>query len=299
MSKEDFYIGVDIGGTNLKVGLVNKNGQLEKKIHTDDYLKNNSITRYIIDNISKLMGNESTNIIAIGIGLPGKVDRGKGVAIKAANLNWKNVNIKQEIQQVFGVPVFIENDANVAVLAEKYLGDYSNCKNMVYIGIGTGIGSGLIINDNLVPTSELGHIIINPKDGIKCNCGNIGCLETEFSGNAIAKKAQKVLNIKNEIMAKDVIFKAIKGKVWAKKIIEESCYYFAIAIYNVYKLLEPEVFILGGGVMDSRQFIMKILRSNLDKINKNDSDKINICCTSFGKEIGIIGAAIMCKTLLK
>ncbi len=170
---------------------------------------------------------------------------------------------------------------------------------MVYIGIGTGIGSALIINNYLIPSSELGHIIVKLKDCNRCNYGNIGCLETEFSANAIAKKAKKVLGIKNEIAAKDVIFEAIKGEVSAKKIIEESCYYFAIAIYNIYKLLEPDVFILGGGVMASRQFIMKTLRPNLDKINENDSNKINICCTSFGKKIGIIGAAIMCKTLLK
>lgn len=300
MLNKAYYVGVDIGGTNLKIGLVNKTGQLEKKIYTDKYLKDNSITRYVIKNIIKLMENGSSNIISVGIGIPGEIDKKKGIAKQAANASWGNLNITKEIEQTFGIPVFLENDANVAVLAEKYLGKFSNCKNIAYIGLGTGIGSGFIINDWLVPSSELGHIIANPKNGDRCNCGTIGCLEATFSGNAISRKAQKVLDNNNDITAKDVIYKAINREKWALKIIKESCYYLVLAIYNIYRLLEPEVFILGGGLMenDSGQFITKMIKYNLRNINKKYLDKININHASFGQDNGIIGAAIMCKNEL-
>ncbi|MFW6281995.1 MAG: ROK family protein, partial [bacterium] len=188
MDINELIIGIDIGGTKIAAGLVNKKGDIieKKKVSTD--LSGEKAILYQVKDIIKAFLQQSNykNIAGIGIGLPGTVDQENGIAVKASNLPYKSLALGPELSSYFSLPVYLENDGDAGTLGEKWFGKGKGKNKFIYFTVGTGIGAGIIAGDNLIRGCEIGHTIVKP-EGPVCKCGSKGCLEAVASGPAIAR----------------------------------------------------------------------------------------------------------------
>src|SRR5699024_5737463 len=192
-------VGIDIGGTTIKIGFLDKKGHIIKKweLKTNTSHSGTFIVEEIINSIfiqKQTLGIADEQIIGIGIGAPGFIDRKKGT-ITAVNIGWNNFKLQQQMEEVSGLPVFIENDANMAVLGENWMGAGIKNSNIIFITLGTGVGGGIIANGNLLKgengaAAEIGHMIVETT-GPKCNCGRKGCLETIVSATGMIRQAME------------------------------------------------------------------------------------------------------------
>ena len=283
---EKYRVGVDIGGTNVKIALVDKKGEISypKTVPTRaemgyEYTIGN-ITQCIKDLMTE--ANITTNDIeGIGFGFPGQIDCDNGIVRILPNIpGWIDVPIAEIMQKEFNVPVKVDNDVRCAALAELNYGAGVGCKNLICITVGTGIGSGLIINGKIVrgasnAAGEIGHIKLEMHDGLLCGCGDRGCLEAYASGPSIVAMAKEyVLGGKSakfrEIAGSiDAITPAIvaqaanEGDAVAKKIFEIMGEYIGIGLTSVVNLLNPEKIVIGGGVADAGDILLEPLRKTL------------------------------------
>ncbi|GKX65201.1 ROK family protein [Inconstantimicrobium mannanitabidum] len=274
--EEGYVIGIDLGGTKINIALADLNGNiiLSEISATEASLGESHIISNILLLIESVLNKAKIkveNIKAIGIGSPGILDIQNGIIIKATQLPFENFNILRPIKEKYNIPIVLQNDANVAALGEYMYGEGRGSKSMVYLTISTGIGGAAIINGELYTgiTSnalEIGHTVVK-LDGDKCSCGNYGCLETIASGNAIAKKAQKikrtsseetVFNYKN-ITAKEVFIEAENGKKQYINILNDVYTYLGISIANLITLFDPDIVIIGGGIGNSSDHIINKL----------------------------------------
>lgn len=311
-------LGVDLGGTSTKFAIINQEGKIETQwsIPTDISDEGMHIVPNIISSIQKHLselGLQSSDFLGIGMGSPGTVNRSEGTVIGAYNLNWKTLQaVKQPIEEALGIPLLIENDANVAALGEQWCGAGNKEPNIVFITLGTGVGGGIILNNELIlgaegGAGEIGHITIDG-DGYKCTCGKIGCLETIASATGIVRIArdransfsdqpalvESILSLDSDsdLTAKDIFDAAKKGDAFAEQVVQQYTHYLGYALANVGSLLNPSTIILGGGVSHAgsyladkvsyyvRQFIFPTLR-----------DTIKIKIAELGNDAGVIGAA--------
>lgn len=294
-----YLIGIDIGGTKVAMVLTDERGRIiESRDFPTRYGRNSKLCVYeIIENIHSL--KESRKLAAIGIGTPGPVDPRSGKIPWSPNLpGWEGIPVCRTLTQKFKAPVFIENDANAAALAEKNFGSGRNSSEIIYITISTGIGGGLILNGKLYSghafsAGELGHMTIVP-DGNRCNCGKRGCLEAHASGTAIRRLAKRL--IKKSLEAKQVKEAAERGDRFAKKILQEAGYYLGIGIGNLINLLNPQLIVLGGGVMKGNGRANKIHWKAMIESAKKESwpgpfKHCRIVRTRFLDHVGALGAA--------
>lgn len=308
-----YSLGIDVGGTNINAGLVSENGELSyiRSIKTHKEQGYASIIKKISDLIGFYQKQEYP-IESVGLALPGSVDFDKGVCVYCPNLKWENIKISQEIKKNTALNVKLINDANAACLGDYYYGAGRNFSNIVYLTLGTGVGSAVIAQDNLLigkdkAAPEAGHMIINPA-GYLCGCGSHGCLETLVSATAINRRFKEKL-IKNpsastlgdmeNISTKDIFEAYRRGDTMAIKLIEETKYYLAIGISNLVNIFNPEKVILAGGVMNSHDIILE----NLVDLVKGDTypslRDFSISSSSLGANAGVIGAASFCLKPIK
>jgi len=315
---KDHYIGIDVGGTNIKYGIVSPNGEIVSKgmLSLKADLKKDAILSNIkkaIDSLLSYARRNKIRIKGIGIGCPGTVDFKKGkIMDMVPNVpQLKNVNIKSELKKDFGYPLYVDNDANLMALAEHKHGAAKEYKNCLCLTIGTGIGSGIIIDGKLFRGScfagaEFGHTSIL-YDGIKCSCGNIGCVEAYASARAMVKKARKLLKGGK----KSLLYKIVDGDLskistklifdsWKKgdrfctKIVNETCAYLGTALGSAVNLLNPEVVVIGGGVADAgMRFIRKIEKEIKKRANPVASKDLKVVKAKLGNDAGFIGAALL------
>src|SRR5699024_8509897 len=195
-------IGVDVGGTSIKIGWLSATGHILAKWEIPTNTTNNGKTiltdvwRSISDGISKFDINID-DIIGIGLGVPGFVNSEEGIVDEAVNIGWKNVAIRDELHVLSGLPVCVANDANTAVLGENWRGAGNQSKNVLAVTLGTGVGGGVIVNGELAngengTAGEIGHLTVDV-NGLKCNCGRIGCLETLASATGIVRQAEAAI----------------------------------------------------------------------------------------------------------
>ena len=263
-----YGFGVDIGGTTCKLGLFETAGTLLEKweIPTDISNEGENILPNIAKSLNEKMQEQiiqKDDIEGIGIGLPGPVRR-DGVVPACVNLGWKNINVAKELEALMpGFKVKAANDANVAALGEMWQGGGRGCKNMVMVTLGTGVGCGIIIDGEIVPGSngaggEIGHMTVNRHETVPCNCGRKGCLEQYASATGIVRLAREhlakehessLLEEIGEISAKAVfdVYKDGDDKT-AEAIVEEFARILGNALSNLACVLDPEVFVIGGGV---------------------------------------------------
>ena len=250
------------------------------------------------------------DIEAIGIGLPGIIDKQKGVSVYANNLNFNNVNIVEEMQKKINLPCYIENDANCAAIGENVCGVAYGSENLIYITIGTGVGAGIIINGKVFDGSfggggEAGHMVI-VAEGEECTCGRKGCWEAYASASALRREgriaAAKYPNSKiydlvdgniKLIDAKTVFDAADLGDEVAKDIIDRYIKYVAIGLVNLVNIFQPEAIIIGGGVCAQGDKVINPLKEILSERVYGGELKTKICVATLGNDAGIVGAAML------
>ena len=290
-------IGVDLGGTNVRVGLVTEDGHIikEYKEKIEAHLGNSQIVEKIISMIKKIDGYEDAK--GIGIGSPGFVDMEKGMIISASNIGFKNYPLKQELQKHFDLPIVIANDANVAALAEAILGAGKGKKIVQYITISTGVGGGLVINGSVVNGSngcagELANLITDDTV-FNHELLNDGSLELNASGTAVTKKAKEKFNNINH--AGDLLKMARQGEPEAVEIYNKFLKDTAKAMSYIAHIVDPDVFVIGGGVSQSYDlFAADLEETYKEYIFDVMKENVNIQKAQL-KDPGILGAAMLLK----
>jgi len=277
-------MGVDIGGTNTVFGIVDARGNViaSNSIKTKKHADFNDYLDELYTEASRLIeANDAVDKIqGIGIGAP-NANYYTGHIDNAVNLPWPNLPLAELVSAKFGIPVAITNDANAAALGEMTYGAARGMKDFIMITLGTGVGSGIVINGQVVYghdglAGELGHVIVKRNNGRLCGCGRTGCLETYCSATGVARTAREFLEARDQpsllrnldidsITSKDVYDAAIKGDELAKDIFEYTGNILGAAMADMMAFSSPEAFILFGGLAKSGDYLMKPLQESMDR----------------------------------
>lgn len=311
-------IGIDVGGTNVKIALVDDNGKIIYSNSVPTYAKMGY--EYTVNNIKQaikdLMKETNTtpsDIEGIGFDFPGQVDCKTGVVKLAPNIpGWVNVPIAQMIEDEFHIPTRIDNDVRCAALGELKFGAGRGCENFICITVGTGIGSGIVINGKVVrgatnAAGELGHIKLQMNGGPICGCGDTGCLEAFASGPAIVAMAQEYIKggkstkfremaavEGGEITPYMVAKAAEEGDPVAKRIFEIVGEYIGIGLTSVINLLNPERVIIGGGVAESGELLLGPIKKTIkERAMVVAGNAVEIVPAQLGNSAGVIGASML------
>ena len=311
-------IGIDVGGTNVKIALVDENGKIIYSNSVPTYAKMGY--EYTVNNIkqaiSDLMKETNTSekeIKGIGFDFPGQVDYKTGVVKLAPNIpGWVNIPIAKMIEEEFHIPTKIDNDVRCAALGEMMFGAGKDCENFICITVGTGIGSGIVINGQIVrgasnAAGEIGHIKLQPENGLLCGCGDSGCLEAYASGPTIVAMAQDYIkggkSAKFAEMAGDgeitpyIVAKAAEaGDVVAKRIFEIIGHRIGLGLTSVINLLNPEKVIVGGGVAECGELRLETIRKTVkERAMTVAGETVQIVPAQLGNSAGVIGASMLVK----
>ena len=305
---KNYVVGVDLGGTKISTALSDLEGKIinQTTIPTDAHEGEVPVLNRIINSIEKVVNDSAVSyedIKGIGIGSPGPLDAKQGIIITTPNLPFKNFNLVKPISEKFGVPVFLDNDANVAAIGEFMFGAGKGAENIVFFTVSTGVGGGAILNGKVYRghTSnalEIGHMTVAPH-GPRCNCGNVGCVEATSSGTAIAKRAHEALSTKVEtslrkyenVTSYEVFVEAAAGDPVAKDIIDDAMNYLGIAVANAVSIFDPEYVIIGGGVSKAGDVVFDTVRKVVNKrCFKSMAESVKIVPAGLGTDAGLIGA---------
>lgn len=298
-------VGIDLGGSHIAIGVVDNKGIIQEKIEKRllEKEKRNirqEIEEYIIKNVEEF--SKKYEITKLGIAIPGTVDN--KTIIKSVNLNIKDYNIVEKLEQSINLPITIRNDAKCAAIAENEYGCLKKYKNSIFLTLGTGIGGAVIINNQLLSTNkypgcEFGHMIIE-KNGIQCNCGKKGCFERYASMKALKNNLRKVLNL-NEKTRGQELFDIIRTNKKEdenyekiEKVVSEYIENLAIGISNIVNIFEPEAIGIGGSFVFFQEVLLERLKSEILSKNLlfNTRKDINIETAILGNDAGIIGAIL-------
>ncbi len=311
-------IGIDVGGTNVKIALVNDKGNIiySNSIPTRaemgyEYTINNM--KEAIAELIKETKSDAKSIEGIGFGFPGQIDYQKGIVRLAPNIpGWVEVPIAEIIEKEFGIPTRVDNDVRCAALGELNYGAGIGCENLICITVGTGIGSGLIINGKLVrgasnAAGEIGHIKLDMNGGPLCGCGDRGCLEAFASGPSIVAMAEEYIKggkstkyreLANPDITPYIVSEAAKqGDPVAKRIFTIMGEYIGIGLASVVNLLNPEKIIIGGGVAAAGDLLLNPIKENLIKRAMPIAGAaVEIVPAQLGNSAGVIGASLLIKS---
>ncbi len=301
--EKKYAIGLDIGGTNIRIALVKRNSEILLKLKEPTGNEPFNTMHKLLDEIYEWYPDE---ILGIGIAVAGIIDRESGTVVKSPNIKELNgVNLISEILARHRFPVLIENDANAAAFGENISGAGKDYTNFVMFTLGTGIGGGVVIKNELLPISaEIGHITINP-NGNKCSCGNIGCLEAHASATAIVEYATS--HIKNgtesilsslyngnyfKITAEDIYKSALEGDALSRNALKEAGRNLGVGLASAINIFSPEAIILTGGLVGSWNiYIEHAIKEASRRALSELSEKTRILPSILGDDAGIIGAA--------
>ncbi|MGN1021599.1 MAG: ROK family protein [Aristaeellaceae bacterium] len=310
------YAGIDVGGTGIQVGVVDETGRIIAKssmvteVGAPYQEQIAGMARCVQEAMDKA-GLPLSELKSVGAGVPGLADQKTGIVTYCPNIHWSNVPFREEFQKHIDKPVFIDNDATVAGLAESVAGVSAGSDSSVFLTLGTGVGGGIVINGRVWNGahgvgSEIGHMILEA-DGEPCNCGNNGCLERYCSATAIIRMAREqmdnhpdslILSMakgdKANINAKIVIDAAREGDATAVKVFRRYVRYLGQAIANIVNFLDPEVVVLGGGVSKAGAFLLDAVRQEVPKyVLYKTMPHARIELARLGPDAGIIGAAML------
>lgn len=307
-----YCFGVDLGGTSVKLGLFDPEGTVLEKWEIPTR-KDEGGSKILPDIAKSILDKAAEKNIAkeevagVGIGVPGPVD-GKGVVHRAVNLGWDVMNINETLGGLLGMPVKAGNDANVAALGEMWCGGGKGCTNMVLATLGTGVGGGIIVNGKMVTGStgaggEIGHIHIEDNEPDACGCGNHGCLEQYASATGVVRLAERKLassdkdsvlraaKERGELSAK-AVFDAVKeGDELACEIAEQFGDYLGKGFAAIAGVVNPEVFVLGGGVSRAGGILCEYVSKYYTKYVFQGSKDAQFKLATLGNDAGIYGAA--------
>lgn len=302
-----YVFGVDVGGTTVKLGLFDAEGNVKDKweIPTRTEEKGSHIMADIAGSIMVKMkqeGLEKEDIIGVGMGVPGPV-KADGTVLKAANLGWGVFNPNEELSELLGVPVKTGNDANVAALGEMWKGGGQGYRDMVAVTLGTGVGGGVILGGHMVCGSngaggEIGHIHLEDNEEDQCGCKNRGCLEQYASATGIVRLANKKLAVtsrdsilrQGEVSAKS-IWDAVKAEdELAMEVAEMYGEYLGKGLAAVADIVNPEVFVIGGGVSKAGRVVIDYMEPYFKKYVFHGGANAKFALAKLGNDAGIFGA---------
>ncbi len=309
-----YKIGVDLGGTNIAAGIVNEEGKIILSGSTPTLASRPfeeivaDMGKLVNDLIAK-QGITVADIESVGIGSPGAVLN--GYVVFSNNLQWRNVPLTKELQKYINVPVYADNDANVAAYAEYTCGACKGYQNSVTVTLGTGIGGGIVINGKLYGGShgvgaEIGHMTI-VADGIQCSCGNKGCWERYGSATALIREGKAAMardsqsliytlakGDVNKVTARVVIDAAKAGDKTACEIFDQYVEYITVGLINIENIFDPDIIAIGGGVAGAGDFLFDAVRKCYeDHVFYKDVPHARIVPAQMGNDAGIVGAAML------
>lgn len=312
-----YRIGVDLGGTNISVGVVDEDFNIIGRGKT----KTNSPrpAEEIFEDIAKCIsmaaddaGISLDDINVIGVGTPGSVNDETGYIDYSNNLRFDKVPAKQMLEELTGKPCFFANDASCAALGELYAGAGKGCKNLIAITLGTGVGSGIVIDGKVFRGAnsaggEIGHTVINV-NGAECTCGRKGCWESYASATALIAQTKQAMKENPEskmwnCAGNDIesvngrtAFDAMRmGDEAAKAVVDKYIYYVAVGIINVINVFQPDVLCVGGGICNEGETLLAPIRKYVveERYSKYAQKQTEICKAQLGNDAGIIGAAML------
>ena len=299
------YLGVDLGGTNIKAALVNSEGEILCEANPPTNLPRPA--EAVCDDIAALCLQlaEEKDVAGVGVGCPGTVDG--GTVLYSNNLDWHDFAMEEYLAQKTGLPVAVGNDANVAALGEAWKGAAAGAQNIIMITLGTGVGGGIIINGKILAGShgaggEIGHALVVRGEEEKCNCGNHGCLEQYASATGIVRVAGRVLAASEDdstlrelqnITAKDVLDAFKAGDAVAVRIMEYVGDLLGGAIAGFTTVVDPEAIVIGGGVSKAGQPLIDCIEKYYQRYAFSSCKETPIVLATLGNDAGIYGAAKM------
>lgn len=308
------FAGVDVGGTNIKIGLVDESGKIiiSSSFKTGSERPFEEVAEDIIVNLHALCSKAEVNfkqLGGIGIGIPGTVDTAKGKVVAAANIGWYDVDIADYLSTATGLKCVVGNDANCAALGEYKYANAKGYRNIVFITLGTGIGSGIVIDGKLFSGmgsagAEAGHLTL-VYDGEPCNCGNKGCWERYASATALINQTRKaaeeapnsilgrLVASEGKINGKTAFIAKEKGCPVASQVVEQYLQYIGAGLISLGNILHPEAFVIGGGISHEGEHIFQPIQAQLDEYLEKSGflPRIDVVKASLGNSAGLLGAA--------
>ena len=314
--KPNYYIGIDLGGTNIVAAVVDENGVIygrstRKTMLPRTYSEIFADMAICAKEAALNTGVDFDEIVAVGIGSPGVVDSEKGSIEFSSNLDFYNVPIVNCMEELLGKKIYIENDANAAAWGEFLAGSGKGTRNMIMITLGTGIGGGIIENGRLLTGAygkgaELGHMVTH-SNGEKCSCGRRGCFEVYASATALIKMTKKAMKENRDTD----MWKLADGKInnvngetpflskdkIGKGVIKEYLYNLSEGIVNFVNIFQPEVICIGGGISNAGDRILKPVRNAITNYSyaRFGEKQTEVQIAKLGNDAGIIGAALLWK----
>ena len=309
MSKICF--GIDVGGTTVKIGILTEEGQLTDswEIPTRKEDNGSHILEDVAASVEKAIadkGYSREDVVGVGLGIPGPVTD-DGTVLGCVNLGWGVIPAATILSDMLGLPVKLGNDANVAALGEQWQGGGKGHDNMVMVTLGTGVGGGIIINGRILAgtkgaAGEIGHMhVASEEDTIgTCGCGLKGCLETLASATGIVNLAKRLIETTDketairdlaEITAKDVLDLAKAGDAGAKEVVDKMVYYLSEAMATIAVVVNPEIFVIGGGVSKAGQYLIDLIQEAFRSKCFHAVKDTEFALATLGNSAGMVGAA--------
>ncbi len=317
---EEYFIGVDVGGTKVAAGLVDSAGVITHQTRTPMVAANaDSALAAVTSAINSVLAASDRNrvlrdrISGIGICAPGPLNPRTGVVINPPNLPcWREFPLAAEISKAYPLPVWVDNDGNAAALAEAVWGAGRRYRNVFYATIGTGIGTGIVLDGRIYhgrtgAAAEGGHMSIDYR-GPRCGCGKLGCIEALASGRAIARRAaeqiaagrhstimETAIGQIDRVISEMVNRAYLAGDLVAKEVLQETAMFLAVWLGNIVDLLEPDIMVIGGGVASTLQPFFAEMRDQLPSWCVNSRcQEIPLVMAYYGADAGIAGGAALC-----
>lgn len=310
----DYAIGIDLGGTFIKGGVVDLDGKVIYNARIDTMAENGP--EFVLERIAQLSRDVAAaagigfeQVRCVGVGSPGPLNTRQGIVYTAPNLpGWENVPVSDILGEKLGCSVALENDANAAAYAESWVGAGAGASSMIMLTLGTGIGGGIVLNGEVWhgrddAAGELGHMSIN-WDGPRCNCGSYGCIEAYASAPATVRRAlrgieegiesslKEIVDAGQEITAKAIYDAAVAGDAFARETIQTTGKLLGIAVANIVNIFNPELVVLFGGLAGAGEMLFEPVRLEVKaRALKPAADTVRIVPARLGGDAGIIGAA--------
>lgn len=322
MSNAPYFVGLDVGGSAMKAGVVDDHGSPLKSVslpteaHRGQEFGLLRMGEAIREAVS-VSGLSLADISAIGVATPGLMDIPAGVILDPPNLKpWLNVPVRDRIAQMFGKPTAFQNDANAAAFGEYWAGAGKGVSSLVFFTLGTGVGGGVVIDGKVLEGrhshgAELGHLKIEMTNPRQCTCGRWGCLEAYASAIAVVKRANEALEgdrasllresrAKGELTARDIFDAATRGDAIASEIVEKTAYYLAIGAMNAMHTIDPDMVVFGGGMIAAGDTFLDRIRHHVSELAfPVPAEKTQIRYAQLGTDAGFIGAAACGRLLVK
>ena len=314
MSKKKYAVGVDLGGTSIKIGLVDLKGKIIKNVSIDSCASKgpNAVNEEIVKGIKFITNKKNDKMLGIGIGAPGAVKSKKGTVENPPNFpNWGKVHLGKEIKEKIDCDVYVENDANVAAIGELIYGAGKELENFIMITLGTGVGGGIIINKKIYRgetggAGEIGHVTID-YDGPQCKCGSFGCIESFIGNNYLIERVKKQLQEKSDsqlikltgndlnLLTPQLIHHASEdGDDFAKSIIVDCGLKLGYVLASIVNVLDISTIIIGGGVAGFGQLLFDTVKLSIkERVIKPFKDQIVVKPAKLKNNAGIKGASAL------